>query len=94
MEHSKILLFQLLEQIILHSQKPEYAPGSCYRSILSSGSYYLEDFDYRSILVDSGIIVHCTNSILVPPVLNFMVLFFLNSTVTCNRYQAQVLHRL
>ena len=28
-----------------------------YRSILSSGSYYLEDFDYQSILVDSGIIV-------------------------------------
>ena len=26
-------------------------------------SYYLEDFDYRSILVDSGIIVHCTKII-------------------------------
>ena len=35
-----------------------HAPCSNYRSILSSGSYYLEDFDYRSILVDSGIIVH------------------------------------
>ena len=34
-----------------------HAPCSNYRSILSSGSYYLEDFDYRSILVDSGIIV-------------------------------------
>ena len=28
-----------------------------YRSILNSCSYYLEDFDYRSILVDSGTIV-------------------------------------
>ena len=35
-----------------------HAPCSNYRSILSSSSYYLEDFDYRSILVDSGIIVH------------------------------------
>ena len=35
-----------------------HAPCSDYRSILSFGSYYLEDFDYRSILVDSGIIVH------------------------------------
>ena len=35
-----------------------HAPCSNYRSILSSGSYYLEDFDYRSILVNSGIIVH------------------------------------
>ena len=35
-----------------------HAPCSNYRSILSSGSYYLEDFDYRSILVDSGTIVH------------------------------------
>ena len=34
------------------------APGSIYRSILSSCRYYLEDFDYRSILVDSGTIVH------------------------------------
>ena len=34
-----------------------HAPCSNYRSILSSGSYYLEDFDYRSILVNSGIIV-------------------------------------
>ena len=37
-----------------------HAPCSNYRSIFSSGSYYLEDFDYRSILVDSGIIVHCS----------------------------------
>ena len=35
-----------------------HAPCSNYRSILSSGSYYLEDFDYRSILVYSGTIVH------------------------------------
>ena len=35
-----------------------HAPCSNYRSILSSCSYYLEDFDYRSILVDSGTIVH------------------------------------
>ena len=33
---------------------------SNYRSILSSCSYYPEDFNYRSILVDSGIIVHCS----------------------------------
>ena len=33
------------------------APGSIYRSILSSCRYYLEDFDCRSILVDSGTIV-------------------------------------
>ena len=39
--------------------KGRFSHASCsnYRSILSSGSYYLEDFDYRSILVDSGIIV-------------------------------------
>ena len=37
------------------------APGSIYRSILSSCRYYLEDFDYRSILVDSGSIVHCAD---------------------------------
>ena len=38
------------------------APGSIYRSILSSCRYYLEDFDYRSILVNSGTIVHwCKN---------------------------------
>ena len=36
------------------------APCSNYRSILSSSSYYMEDFDYRSILVDSGTIVQCT----------------------------------
>ena len=35
------------------------APGSIYRSILSSCRYYLEDSDYRSILVDIGTIVHC-----------------------------------
>ena len=40
-----------------------HAPCSNYRSILSSGSYYLEDFDYRSILVDSGIIVHWSDAI-------------------------------
>ena len=39
-----------------------HAPCSNYRSILSSCSYYLEDFDYRSILVDSGTIVQCRNS--------------------------------
>ena len=38
-----------------------HAPCSNYRSILSSGSYYMEDFDYRSILVDSGIIVQCSS---------------------------------
>ena len=42
MEHPKILLFQLLEQIILFQQNPQYAPGSCYSSILSSCSHYLE----------------------------------------------------
>ena len=31
-------------------------------STLSSCSYYMEDFDYQSILFDSGIIVHCTSS--------------------------------
>ena len=36
-----------------------HAQCSNYRSILSSGSYYLEDFDYWSILVNSGIIVQC-----------------------------------
>ena len=35
------------------------APGSIYRSILSSCRYYMEDFDYCSILVDSGSIVQC-----------------------------------
>ena len=35
------------------------APGSIYRSILSSCRYYMEDFDYRSILVNSGSIVQC-----------------------------------
>ena len=42
MEHPKILLYQLLEQIILFQQNPQYAPGSCYSSILSSCSHYLE----------------------------------------------------
>ena len=35
------------------------APYSDYRSILSSCRYYMEDFDYWSILVDSGSIVQC-----------------------------------
>ena len=43
MEHQKILLYQLLyqllEKIILNWQKPQYASSSCYRSILSSCSY-------------------------------------------------------
>ena len=40
LEQPKIILQQLLEQNILHyQQKPEYAPGSCYRSTLSSCSY-------------------------------------------------------
>ena len=34
-------------------------PCSNYRSIVSSCSYYMGDFDYHSILVDSGSIVHC-----------------------------------
>ena len=34
------------------------APCSNYRSILPSFSYYMEDFDYRRILVDSRTIVH------------------------------------
>ena len=38
-------------------------PCSNYRSILSFCSYYMEDFDYRSILVDSGSIVHWNMSI-------------------------------
>ena len=39
------------------------APGSIYRSILSSCRYYMEDFDYRSILVNSGSIVQCTGDV-------------------------------
>ena len=39
-EHPKILLYELLEQIILRYQKPKYAPGCCYRSILFSCSCY------------------------------------------------------
>ena len=35
------------------------APSSNYRSMLSSCSYYMEDFDYRSILFDNGDIVQC-----------------------------------
>ena len=35
------------------------APCSNYRNILFSCSYYMEDFDYRGILVDSGTIVQC-----------------------------------
>ena len=42
MEHAKILLQQIREQIVLQQQQQEYAPGSYYRSILSSCSYYLE----------------------------------------------------
>ena len=41
-QHLKILLYQLLEHIILHWQNPQYPPVSCYRSILSSFSYYQE----------------------------------------------------
>ena len=44
MEHPKFLLYELLEQIILHKQKPQYAPGSCYRSKLPSCSYYRSTF--------------------------------------------------
>ena len=33
------------------------APCSNYRNILSSCNYYMEDFDYRSILFDNGGIV-------------------------------------
>ena len=42
MEHAKILIQQIREQIVLQQQQQEYAPGSYYRSILSSCSYYLE----------------------------------------------------
>ena len=35
------------------------APSSNCRSILSSCSYYMEDFYYRSILFDNGDIVQC-----------------------------------
>ena len=34
-------------------------PCSNYRSISSSCSYHMEDFDYRNILFDNGDIVHC-----------------------------------
>ena len=39
-----------------------FACSMYYRSILSSCSYYLEDFDYWSILVDSGTIVQWSKS--------------------------------
>ena len=40
--------------------KGGFSDATCsnYRSILSSCSYYMEDFDYWSILFDDGDIVH------------------------------------
>ena len=37
------------------------APCSNYRSILSSCSYYMEDFYYRNILFDNGDVVQWTH---------------------------------
>ena len=44
------------------------APCRNYRSILSSCRYYMEDFDHRSILVDSGSIVQWTEILMNPVV--------------------------
>ena len=57
LEHPKIPLLQLLEHNILHQQQQEYAPGSIYRSILSSYSYCWQIFTTQSILLDNGNIV-------------------------------------
>ena len=47
--------------VVVVVEKGRFSDASCsnYRSILSSCRYYREDFDYRSILVDSGSIVQC-----------------------------------
>ena len=63
MQFPKILVLTCVKYWFLWFSNSNFAILSkiCfYRSILSSYRHCMEDFDYRSILVDSGSIVHCT----------------------------------
>ena len=56
-EHIRVFAYGGLFVPVVHKGGISDVPCSNYRSILSFCRYYMEDFDYQSILVDSGSIV-------------------------------------